>query len=106
MTRRRNPKSRRATDIDRFVGERVRQLRTSRRLTLENLGADLGISHQQLQKYEVGTNRFSAGMLFKVAAALGVTIAELFPGADDTEAAEGRRALRQLRQIAKILEDV
>tara|TARA_R110002124_G_scaffold43864_21_gene134660 strand:- start:1830 stop:2099 length:270 start_codon:yes stop_codon:yes gene_type:complete len=42
------------------------------------LGSELGISHQQLQKYETGTNRLSAGMLSVVAEALRVPIADLF----------------------------
>ncbi|MDX2309342.1 MAG: helix-turn-helix transcriptional regulator, partial [Hyphomicrobium sp.] len=63
--------------------ERIRQLRTEAGLTLTELGNDLGISHQQLQKYETGTNRLSAGMLAKVAAVLRVSIQTLF---DDPEA--------------------
>lgn len=103
MTRRRNPASRAPTDIDRFVGERVRQLRTDQRMTLQELGADLGISHQQLQKYETGTNRFSAGMLFQTARALGVSVADLFPGGDDNSLAAAR-AIRTVQQIRRVLE--
>ena len=55
--------SRSPTRIDQMVGEKIRELRTTQNFTLSELGLELGISHQQLQKYETGTNRLSAGML-------------------------------------------
>ena len=48
-------------DIDRLVGARLRSLRTVQDRTLAELGTELGISHQQLQKYETGANRMSSG---------------------------------------------
>lgn len=66
------------TDIDRLVGANVRRLRVERNQTLADLSAALGISHQQLQKYETGANRLSAGMLCNVAEVLGVSIEFLF----------------------------
>ncbi|MGA1341841.1 MAG: helix-turn-helix domain-containing protein [Hyphomonas sp.] len=74
--------SRSPTRIDQLVGEKIRELRTAQNLTLSELGQELGISHQQLQKYETGTNRLSAGMLASVARVLRVPIAELFQDAD------------------------
>lgn len=74
----RDPSSRSPTAVDKAVGERIRQLRTEAGKTLSELGAELGISHQQLQKYETGANRLSAGMLAKVAAVLDVSIQDLF----------------------------
>jgi transcriptional regulator with XRE-family HTH domain len=53
-------------------------LRQAQQLTLQEMSAALGISHQQLQKYETGTNRLSAGMMPGVAEILGVDIADLF----------------------------
>lgn len=47
-------------------------------MTLAELGTELGISHQQLQKYETGTNRLSAGMLSSVASVLRIPVASLF----------------------------
>lgn len=70
--------SRSPTDVDRLVGANVRRLRAERSQTLADLAAELGISHQQLQKYETGANRLSAGMLCSVADALGVSIEYLF----------------------------
>lgn len=74
--------SRSPTKVDQQVGEKIRELRIAQNLTLSELGQELGISHQQLQKYETGTNRLSAGMLSSVARALRVPIAELFQASD------------------------
>lgn len=93
-------KPRSPTDIDRLVGENIRGLRIQRNLTLAALASELGLSHQQLQKYETGANRLSAGMLSAVAEALGVTIERLFR-ADDaaphTEADARMTAMEELR---------
>lgn len=67
-----------ATAEDRLVGENVRALRTEAGLTLTALGAELGISHQQLQKYETADNRISAGMLASIASIFKVPIDDLF----------------------------
>ena len=80
--------SRSPTKVDQQVGEKIRELRVAHNLTLSELGQELGISHQQLQKYETGTNRLSAGMLSNVARALRVPIAELF---QTTEAGSSER---------------
>ncbi len=74
----RPPGSRSPTEIDKQVGRNIRTLRTEADMTLDEMGAALGISHQQLQKYETGTNRLSAGMLANVARVLRVKIGDLF----------------------------
>lgn len=67
-----------ATDVDRQVGKNVRKLRMAHGMTLVDLSGELGISHQQLQKYETGSNRLSAGTLLQVSRILGVSLADLF----------------------------
>tara|TARA_R110000772_G_scaffold15119_4_gene44018 strand:+ start:380 stop:760 length:381 start_codon:yes stop_codon:yes gene_type:complete len=74
----RQSSSRAPTPVDQLVGGKIRTLRIAQNRTLAELGSELGISHQQLQKYETGTNRLSAGMLSVVAEALRVPIADLF----------------------------
>jgi transcriptional regulator with XRE-family HTH domain len=74
--------SRAPTDIDRRVGINLRELRLSRALTLAELASEMEISHQQLQKYETGINRLSAGMMCAAAAALNVEIGDLFVSSD------------------------
>lgn len=75
--------SRAPTDIDRIVGDNVRKLRRERSQTLAELGDALGISHQQLQKYETGANRISAGMMSNLTDILGIQINDLFEMPED-----------------------
>lgn len=71
------------TDTDITVGANLRQRRHERGITLHQLAELAGISHQQLQKYETGVNRISAGMLPVFAEALGVELMELYRDAGD-----------------------
>lgn len=72
------PASRSPNDIDRIVGSNIRALRQSQNITLQALATEIGVSHQQLQKYETSANRLSAGMLPIVADALGVEVSDLY----------------------------
>jgi transcriptional regulator with XRE-family HTH domain len=76
------PKGPGVVGIDRHVGERIRHRRAEMGLTQEDLGRILEISYQQIQKYETGANRISAGRLFEVGLALSVDIAYFFDGYD------------------------
>ncbi len=69
--------------IDRLVGQRLRWRRRELRLTQEKLGDLLNLTFQQVQKYEKGVNRISAGRLYEVAAALGVPIGYFYDGASE-----------------------
>lgn len=64
--------------IDVSVGARIRLIRKMRGWSQQALAEAVGVSFQQVQKYESGANRVSASMLVRIAAALGVSIAELF----------------------------
>ena len=70
--------------IDVFVGAAMKRLRRQRGMSQQALGAALGMSFQQIQKYESGSNRLSVSGLFKASIALGVEPADLLPaiGAD------------------------
>lgn len=76
--RKNTTKSRAPNDTDILVGSNLRQIRLDRNLTLQTLGAEIGVSHQQLQKYETGANRVSAGMLPVLATALGVDLVDFY----------------------------
>lgn len=97
------PGSRSATRIDRLVGANIRHLRIARNLTLADMAARLGISHQQLQKYETGANRLSAGMLHAVAAQLQAPLALLYEDAEDMDAQTPVTKLDQLREECSFL---
>ena len=64
--------------IDIHVGARLRLRRTLLGLSQEKLGEAVGITFQQLQKYERGSNRISASRLFNLAQVLGVSVSFFF----------------------------
>ena len=74
--------SRLSRRVDDHVGARIRLRRTLLGMTQEQLSAVLSISYQQIQKYETGTNRVSAGRLFEIAQRLDVEISYFFEGLD------------------------
>ncbi len=61
-----------AEDVE--IGRKIRTLRLERGLSQSRLAVGIGLSFQQLQKYESGANRVSAGRLQKIAAILGVPV--------------------------------
>ncbi|MDP3749706.1 MAG: helix-turn-helix transcriptional regulator [Phenylobacterium sp.] len=70
--------------IDADLARRLRAKRREARLSMEALAAALGVSYQQVQKYETGANRISASTLYEIAAALRVPISDFYedlPGA-------------------------
>lgn len=69
-----------AQTVDKHVGERVRDRRLERGVTQQELAAAMGISYQQVQKYENGANRISCGRLALLAEALGVEPGFFFEG--------------------------
>lgn len=73
---------RKAVAADITVGANVRRLRSEADITLAELAAALGLSHQQLQKYETGANRISAGMLLAIARYFFLPVDALFEGSD------------------------
>lgn len=77
--------------IDIHVGSRIRLRRTMLGMSQEKLGEALGITFQQVQKYEKGTNRVGASRLQNIAAILGVPVAFFFEDApgDTVDAAQG-----------------
>jgi len=68
------------TPIDVLVGENIRICRLQRRLTQTELGQRIGVSFQQVQRYENGANRVGASQLTQVADALEVPLLSLFDG--------------------------
>jgi transcriptional regulator with XRE-family HTH domain len=75
--------------IDQHVGRRLRWRRREMKLSQEALAEKLGLTFQQVQKYERGANRISAGRLFELAQALDTTIQYFFEGAEAVNKALG-----------------
>jgi transcriptional regulator with XRE-family HTH domain len=71
-------------DYSALMGQRVRHLRTQRKLTLRNIVVRVGVSYQQIQKYESGGNEMSVPAMRKIAAALEVNPCEICGCCDET----------------------
>jgi transcriptional regulator with XRE-family HTH domain len=67
-----------ASAIDRYIGARMREQRLELKMSQERLGQELGVSFQQIQKYESGKNRVSAARLFVICKALNVSLSSMF----------------------------
>jgi transcriptional regulator with XRE-family HTH domain len=66
--------------VDRYVGSRVRMRRMMLGMSQEKLGEALGLTFQQVQKYEKGTNRVGASRLQQISEILQVPVSFLFEG--------------------------
>jgi transcriptional regulator with XRE-family HTH domain len=75
--------------IDKHVGSRVRMRRMMLSMSQEKLGDALGLTFQQVQKYEKGTNRIGASRLQQISHILQVPVAFFFEGAPNMSAVEG-----------------
>ena len=91
-----NPKERvkkgKATEIDAYVGKRLRLRRMMLGLSQEKIADAVGLTFQQVQKYERGSNRIGAGRLYEFSQALCVPIEYFF------EVEEGGKALSSLTE--------
>lgn len=101
-------------EVDVYVGARIGLRRSALGLSQSALAQQLGISFQQVQKYETGQNRISASRLHRAATVLGTSVETFFPpvetargAADDswrqmrtiTATAEGRTVAAEFPQI-------
>lgn len=67
-------------DVDRYVGQRIRERRRELRLSMVALADRLGITYQQMQKYESAKNRISASRLMDLATLMAVPVEYFFEG--------------------------
>jgi transcriptional regulator with XRE-family HTH domain len=74
---------------DKYVGSRVRMRRLMLGMSQEKLGEKLGLTFQQVQKYEKGTNRIGASRLQHIAQILKVPVSFFFDGAVSKQAEDG-----------------
>lgn len=97
-----------AGQIDRNAGARLRAIRTSRKMSQTALGDAIGVTFQQVQKYERGSNRMSVSTIHAICKALNCAITDIIPPleGDPTpvtiDMLAGQRALQSaLSQIAR-----
>jgi transcriptional regulator with XRE-family HTH domain len=101
-----------ARAVDLAVARRVRERRAALGMTQQRLAALVGVTYQQLGRYEAGATRVSAGRLHRIAEALGVGVGHFFADVDaegaggveldDTGQGQRRMVLDLLRHAADI----
>jgi transcriptional regulator with XRE-family HTH domain len=70
----------RSSDVDRFLGHRIKQLRLITGLTQQQVAQQLGVSAQQVHKFERGIDRLSPAQLLALAQAFEIAVGDLFDG--------------------------
>lgn len=85
--------------IDKAIGGRLKMYRQRANISQTALGKHLGVSFQQVQKYENGTNRISAATLIKISRALNVPVGELM--VLESQQAPAAGSSRDLARFAK-----
>ena len=76
--------------VDKYVGNRVRMRRLMLRMSQATLGDKLGLTFQQVQKYEKGTNRIGSSRLHQIAGILQVPISFFFEGVSGRAIPDGK----------------
>lgn len=94
-----------AHPVDTAVGARVRELRIRAGVSQVELGRALGVSFQQVQKYEKGSNRMGASKLVLISKTLGVPVEALFDGIDGVDGATGGSYEALDKEASKIARD-
>lgn len=89
-------------EIDSIIGAKIRMYRKAAKMSQSDLAEGLGVTYQQIQKYENGTDRVSAARLYMVAQTLGVPVSDFFAEAD-TDAADEGRGLNAALQMSEFL---
>jgi transcriptional regulator with XRE-family HTH domain len=76
-------KKRNIRELDVYIGSKIRFRRSMMNISQNKLGSSLGVTFQQVQKYEKGINKVSASTLYMIANALGVEISYFMDGFND-----------------------
>jgi len=84
--------------VDRHVGSRVRLRRITVGMSQERLGEALGVTFQQVQKYEKGTNRISMSRMQSIAQVLGASVSFFLEGAPKDEGSVPAYGFAESRQ--------
>ena len=74
--------------VDKYVGSRVRARRVGLRISQTKLGEAIGVTFQQVQKYENGANRIGSSNLYKISKTLGVNVAFFYEGVESIDETE------------------
>lgn len=97
---------RRTQDVDRHVGNRIRERRTLLGLSQQDMANLIGVTYQQAHKYERGVNRVAAGRLYQVSQVLGVPVAFFFEGIEEETPVQPTPQQRMLLELARLFTSV
>tara|TARA_Y100001973_G_scaffold11108_1_gene15074 strand:+ start:85 stop:417 length:333 start_codon:yes stop_codon:yes gene_type:complete len=90
------------SDDDLTVGLNIRKCRRAAGMTLDDLSKHLGLSYQQVHKYENGTNRIAAGTLWRVSKILKTPVEKFYPEPEPEDRDEKiARLSRELSELVR-----
>jgi len=89
--------------VDVLVGRRVRERRTLEGMSQMAVAINLGLSFQQLQKYEKGTNRISASRLYELAQLLDVPVSYFYEGMEEGKSAPSHDDMLTKRETLELV---
>lgn len=96
----------RATEEDVIIGENITRIRLEHGASQKNTGKFIGVTFQQIQKYENGTNRISAAHLYNLAKFFSVSIVSFYVGVggdvDESISKISRQQHRNCRRVLKV----
>lgn len=92
--------------VDVHVGKRVREARAIKGMSQTALGNALGISFQQVQKYEKGNNRIGASRLWDISKVLDVSTAYFFEGLENATGEDENVLPRRAIERARLIESI
>ncbi|MEO0390291.1 MAG: helix-turn-helix transcriptional regulator [Pseudomonadota bacterium] len=91
--------------VDVHVGKKLKQVRTLRRMSQTDVARQLGLSFQQIQKYEIGSNRIAASRLYELSKILDVPTSFFFEGMSDDADKQTDSSLAIVSAVAAIRDD-
>lgn len=92
--------------VDVHVGKKIKQMRALRRLSQTDVAQKLNLSFQQIQKYEIGSNRVAASRLYELSKIFGVPTSYFFEGlAEGDSPSEGKMLDAKILDAVTSIED-
>lgn len=91
------------TEFDKQLGQQVKFFREMRQISQEVLATKIGVSYQQLQKYERGIDRIATGRLVEIAKALRIDVNEFFNEQNVYRFSDGEDEIIDVRKYTDVL---
>jgi transcriptional regulator with XRE-family HTH domain len=91
--------------VDVHVGRKLKQIRTMRRLSQTDVAKELDLSFQQIQKYEIGSNRIAASRLYELSRILDVPTSYFFEGLEADKTGDRDPSLEIVSALASIRDE-